>query len=166
MISTATAAGLIAASVLGTATAQSPVSGPPRTVAVQGSASAAISSAADGDAANSAYRQGLVAAVSDGQSKAAFLAGRVGGGLGPVQSVSEGGGYIDCGDGDYNGSSPTSAMVRSARPFLPVPWPPLGPLPPAVPESRPERRSPGVTRPRRARRRPARSTPKSLWSTR
>jgi len=106
VILTAATIGLIGASVLGTATAQSPVPSPPRTVSVQGSGNAAIDSSAGGDSANAAYRQGLLAAVSDGQSKAAFLAGRVGGTLGAVQSVSEGGGYIDCGDGDYTGVQP------------------------------------------------------------
>jgi len=107
VILTAATIGLIGASVLGTATAQSPVPSPPRTVSVQGSGNAAIDSSAGGDSANAAYRQGLLAAVSDGQSKAAFLAGRVGGTLGAVQSVSEGGGYIDCGDAtDYTGVQP------------------------------------------------------------
>lgn len=106
LISTASALGLIGAGVLGTATAQSPVPSPPRTVAVQGSGHVAIDSAAGADAANGAYRQGLAAAVSDGQSKASFLAGRAGATLGAVQSVIEGGGYIDCGAGDYTGVQP------------------------------------------------------------
>ncbi|MGI8558950.1 MAG: hypothetical protein ACR2ND_11705 [Solirubrobacteraceae bacterium] len=102
----ATGSGLIAAGVPGGAGAQAPASPIQRVVSVQGVGSAPVDSAATGEAATAAYRQALGSAVADGQNKASFLAGRAGGTLGPVQSIGEGGGYIDCGQGEYAGVQP------------------------------------------------------------
>jgi hypothetical protein len=58
------------------------------------------------------YREGMADAIADGQSKAAFLAAKVGGTLGAAQSVVEEGGYIGCTSPDesefteYEGEQP------------------------------------------------------------
>jgi hypothetical protein len=101
------AAGLIAAGVLGVATAETPTAPPPRTVSVQGVAIEPIDQSASAATATAVYRQGMADAVSDGQTKAQFLASKVGTTLGPVQSVIEGGGYISCaGEEEYLGEQP------------------------------------------------------------
>jgi hypothetical protein len=107
------AVGLIAASVLGvagaeTTTTAAPVASPPlRTVSVQGVAGAPVEPAASASAATAVYRQAMAAALADGQSKAQFLAEKAGATLGPVQSVGEGGGYIQCPEGEeYTGGQP------------------------------------------------------------
>jgi hypothetical protein len=108
-----TALGLIADGVLGVATGETsttPVvtaSAPPRTVGVQGVASEAIPSEASAATAVSIYHQGLADAVSDGQGKAQLLAEKTGATLGPIQSAGEGGGYIQCPEGqEYEGTQP------------------------------------------------------------
>jgi hypothetical protein len=101
------AVGLIAAGVLGVATAETPTVPPPRTVSVQGVATEPIEQSASAASATAVYRQGMADAVSDGQTKAQFLAGKVGATLGPAQSVIEGGGYIECaGEEEYLGEQP------------------------------------------------------------
>lgn len=107
----ATAVGLIAAGVLGVAgadTTPAPVpTSAPRTVSVQGIASVPVAADASGEAANAAYRQGMAAAIADGQDKARFLAEKTGATIGVVQSVGEGGGYIQCpGEEEYTGVQP------------------------------------------------------------
>jgi hypothetical protein len=80
---------------------------PPRTVGVQGVASESIPSEASAATAVSAYHQGLADAVSDGQGKAQLLAEKTGATLGPIQSAGEGGGYIQCPEGqEYEGTQP------------------------------------------------------------
>jgi Protein of unknown function (DUF541) len=76
-----------------TATATSP---PLRTVSVQGVAIEPIEQSASAAAATGVYRQAMASAVSDGQVKAQFLASQAGATLGQVQSMAEGGGYIQC----------------------------------------------------------------------
>lgn len=107
----ATVIGLLAAGVLGVAgadTTPAPVpAAQPRTVSVQGVASAPIAAEANAEAANAAYRQAMAAAIADGQSKAQFLAEKTSATLGPVQNVAEGGGYIQCpGEEEYQGAQP------------------------------------------------------------
>ena len=105
----ATAAALVAASMLGVASAEAPTSSPVRTVSVEGVSIAPISQTADAASATAAYRAGMAAAVADGQSKAEFLASKVGASLGPAQSVVEGGGYISCvgtEEAEYQGAQP------------------------------------------------------------
>ncbi len=100
-------AGMIATGVLGVATAETPTVPPPRTVSVQGVATEPIEQSASAASATVVYRQGMADAVSDGQTKAQFLAGKVGATLGPAQSVIEGGGYIECaGEEEYLGEQP------------------------------------------------------------
>ena len=98
------AAALIAAGLLGVASAEAPTTTPVRTVGVEGTGNAPIAREANATAANAAYRQATAAAVSDGLEKAQFLATRVGGTLGAVQSVVEENGYVSCeGEGnEYN----------------------------------------------------------------
>jgi hypothetical protein len=112
--STIATVGLIATSVLGVAGAETPVttapsaSPPPtRVVNVQGVAIEPIDQSASVATATSVYRQGMADAVTDGQTKAQFLAGQATATLGPVQSMTEGGGYISCaGENEYLGGQP------------------------------------------------------------
>jgi hypothetical protein len=105
--------GVFAASMLGTAVAEAPTSTPQRTVSVQGIANVPIGQSDSAAAANAVYRTAMAAAVSDGQGKAEFLAGKVGATLGTAQSVVEDGGSIGCTGGEsesgyvqYEGEQP------------------------------------------------------------
>lgn len=109
----AVAAVLFAASMLGVAVAEAPTATPPRTVAVQGVANVPIGQTDNVQAATAVYREAMAAAVTDGQTKASFLAGKAGATLGAVQSVVEDGGYIFCRGGggesgyaEYEGEQP------------------------------------------------------------
>jgi hypothetical protein len=109
---------LLAANMLGVASAEAPtpttttsttpapapvpVSAPLRTMSVQGVAGVSLAQGSNAADATAAYRQGMAAAVADGQGKAEFLAGKVGATLGSVQSVTEGGGSIECKDEESN----------------------------------------------------------------
>jgi uncharacterized protein YggE len=99
----AVAAGLVAANMLGVAAAEAPTTTPVRTVSVEGVATVPIAQGASLATATAVYRQGMAAAVADGQSKAEFLAGKVGATLGSVQSIAEGGGSIGCTGGEESG---------------------------------------------------------------
>jgi hypothetical protein len=124
------AAALAAASTLGVAAAESTGGGstpPVRTIAVGGVGQAPVPQSASSPAADSAYRQALAAAISDGLGKAEFLAAKVSATVGPVQSLSEQGGYITCSDGEggyvqYEGEQP-DFPGSAARP---VPLPAVG----------------------------------------
>lgn len=107
------AVALIAASVLGvagaetTTTSSAPAAAPLRTVSVQGVAGAPLEPTASSATADSVYRQAMAAAIADGQSKAQFLAEKVGATLGAVQSVGEGSGSIECpNEEEYQGAQP------------------------------------------------------------
>jgi hypothetical protein len=127
--SLAVAAGLIAAGALGvagaaeTSTTTTPATTttttttvtstaalstvPPRSVSVQGVAMQPIEANASASTATGVYRQAMAAAIVDGQAKAQFLATKAGATLGAVQSISEGGGSIDCpGELEYQGEQP------------------------------------------------------------
>ena len=104
-------AGLFAANMLGVAIAETTTSPPLRTISVQGVAIVPIPQHSSAEAATAVYRQAMANAVLDGQSKASFLAGRVGATLGAAQSVIEGSGYINCTGGEaeyaeYEGGQP------------------------------------------------------------
>jgi hypothetical protein len=110
---TAVAAGLFAANMLGVAVAEAPTTATPlRTISVEGVATVPIGRYDSTAAATTVYREAMASAVSDGQSKAVFLAGKAGATLGIVQSVAEGGGYITCsgseesGYAEYEGEQP------------------------------------------------------------
>ena len=100
---------LIAAGMLGVASAEAPTtaSSPP-TVSVQGVAIEPIEQSASATTATTVYRQGMAAAVTDGQAKAQFLASSAGVTLGAVQSIVENGGYIGCtgNEVEYTGEQP------------------------------------------------------------
>jgi hypothetical protein len=104
-------AGLFVANMLGIAIAETTTSPPARSISVEGVATVPIGQHDSAEAATAVYRQAMANAVVDGQSKAGFLAGKVGATLGLVQSVVEGGGYIDCSGGEaeyaeYEGGQP------------------------------------------------------------
>jgi hypothetical protein len=115
--------GLFAANMLGVAVAEAPTGTPLRTVSVEGTATLPIGQDDSAAAATAVYREGMAGAVDDGQSKAAFLASKLGATLGVAQSVAEGGGYIDCTGGpesyaEYEGEQPD---FGSARPNVVAP---------------------------------------------
>jgi len=100
-----------AANMLSVAVAEAPTVTPLRTISVEGVATLPIGQFADGPTATAVYREGMAAAVTDAQGKASFLAGKVGGTAAAVQSVAEGGGYINCSSGEesyveYGGVEP------------------------------------------------------------
>lgn len=114
---------LAGASLLGvaegeTSTAGGPSTAPARAVSVQGVASVPIAQNADLPAANAVYRQAMAGAVSDGQSKAQFLASQTAAILGAVQSVAEDGGYIGCVQGEYEGQQPDFGSGSVATPAV------------------------------------------------
>jgi hypothetical protein len=105
------AAALVVVNMLGVASAEAPTGAPVRTVSVGGVATVPIAQGASAATATAVYRQGMAAAVSDGQGKAEFLAGKTATTLGGIQSVVEGGGYISCTDEEsqyaqYQGEQP------------------------------------------------------------
>ena len=97
------AAAFFAVNMLGVAVAEAPTGTPLRTISVQGVANVPIGQSDNAAAATAVYREGMAAAVADGQSKATFLAGKLSATLGPVQSVVEDGGYISCSGGGESG---------------------------------------------------------------
>jgi hypothetical protein len=121
----AVAAGLFAANMLGVAVAEAPTGTPLRTISVQGTAMLPIGQGDSAAAATAVYREGMAGAVADGQSKAAFLAGKLGATLGVAQSVAEGGGYIDCTGGpesyaEYEGEQPDFGSAAPANIVAPA----------------------------------------------
>ncbi len=119
------AAALIAVGMLGVASAEAPTGSPVRTVSVEGVGRAPVAQEANATAANTAYRQAMAAAISDGQEKAQFLAGHVGGTLGAVQSVIEENGGVECeAEGNeeyvrYLGAEPDFGSGRDVRAVAP-----------------------------------------------
>jgi hypothetical protein len=125
---------LVAAGMLGVASAEAPTSvSPPPTVSVQGVAIEPIEQSASGASATAVYRQGMADAMTDGQSKAQFLASKAGVTLGAVQNIVEDGGYIGCtgneveylgeqpdfgspGSGVYGASASTPHVLNRATP--------------------------------------------------
>jgi len=106
----AVAAGLVLANMAAEAPTTSTAT-PVRTLSVDGVASVPIAEGANVAAATAVYREGMAAAVADGQSKAEFLASKTATTLGSVQSVVEGGGSIQCtgeesGYAEYQGEQP------------------------------------------------------------
>ncbi len=172
----AVVAGLFAANMLGVAVAEaptststtttSPTSTPPttlpRTISVTGVATKPIGQFDNASEATAVYREAMAEAVVDGQSKAGFLAEKVGATLGAVQSVVEGGGSIGCtGSGgeeessyaEYQGEQPDFGDATSAAPArAAAPEAAHGVAKPTVkPKARKRKRS----TPRPKRRRPA-----------
>ncbi len=114
------AAGLLAGGVLvlaaeaeTTSSSTPQTTAPLRTVSVEGVANAPVNIAASSEAAIAAYRQAMAAAIADGQAKAQFLAEKAGATLGQVQSIGEGGGYIECPAAQgYEGAHPDFGSSR------------------------------------------------------
>jgi hypothetical protein len=107
--------GLVFANMLGVAAAEAPTTGTTaavRTISVEGVATVPVTQDASRATATAAYREGMAAALADGQSKAEFLAGKAGVTLSSVQSIAEGGGSISCTAGaeseyvEYQGEQP------------------------------------------------------------
>jgi hypothetical protein len=139
------------------ASAEAPTGTPARSVSVEGVASVPIAQGADAASANAAYRQGMAAAVSDGQGKAEFLVAKVGASLGAPQSIGEGGGGISCagesesGFVEYQGAQPDFGAVAIAG----------GPAPAsgvAAPRSGPAVGRPNVKKRRKKRKRAVKAT--------
>jgi hypothetical protein len=91
-------AGLLAANMLGVASAEAPTAptSGATTVSVEGVARVPIAQDANLATATGIYRQAMAEALTDGQSKAEFLAAKAAVTLGPVQRIVEAGGYINC----------------------------------------------------------------------
>jgi len=112
-------AGLVVANMLGVASAEAPTGTPVRSVSVEGVATVPIAQGANLALATSVYRQGMAAAIADGQSKAEFLASKAVATLGSVQSIGEGGGSIECssaeesGYAEYQGEQPDFGYAAS-----------------------------------------------------
>jgi hypothetical protein len=108
----AVAVSLFVANMLGVAVAEAPTGTAARTVSVQGIANLPIGQTDSATEATSVYREAMAAAVGDGQSKASFLATKVGATATQIQSVVEDGGYIQCtapgesGYAQYEGEEP------------------------------------------------------------
>lgn len=125
--STAVTAGLIASGALGIASAETtppstttapssiPTTPPLRTVSVQGVATESLAQNASAASATGVYRQGMADALSDGLSKAQFLAAKGGATLGAVQSIQEDGGSISCAtELEYEGEQPDFALAAGS----------------------------------------------------
>jgi hypothetical protein len=112
---------LFAANMLGVAVAEAPTVTALRTISVQGTATLPIGQSDKIAEATAVYREATAAAISDGQSKAGFLVGKVGGSLSSVQSVVEDGGYINCtaaGEteyAEYEGEEPDFGYGRQSN---------------------------------------------------
>ena len=116
------AAGLLVVNMLGVAVAEAPTTPPTRTVSVQGVAHVPIAQGEKAAGANAVYRQAMAAAEADGQNKAEFLAGKLGGSVGSVQSIAEGSGSISCSEvgnensyDSYEGEEPDFPSTDQAR---------------------------------------------------
>jgi hypothetical protein len=120
----AAVAALVIANMIGTAVAEAPTTTTLRTVSVEGVGSAPIAQNADAATATDVYRQAMAAAVTDGQSKAEFLTGKVGATLGAAQTLTEDGGGIECSSGGeegwepYQGEQPDFGSARNAGQVL------------------------------------------------
>ena len=98
-------------------------------MSVEGVANVPIAQDANLATATAVYRQGMAAAMTDGQGKAEFLASKAGVTLGGVQSIVEGGGYIGCTSSEetsyteYEGEQPDFGSPPSSIAASPVPAP-------------------------------------------
>jgi hypothetical protein len=120
----AAVAALVIANMIGTAVAEAPTTTTLRTVSVEGIGTQPIAQNADAATATGVYRQAMAAAVTDGQSKAEFLTGKVGATLGAPQTITEDGGGVECSSGGeegwepYQGEQPDFGSARNAGQVL------------------------------------------------
>jgi hypothetical protein len=126
-------AGLFAANMLGVAAAEAPTTTSLRTISVEGVANVPLAQGANLATSTAAYRQGMAAAVTDGQGKAEFLASKVSATLGSVQSITEDGGSISC-TGSEEGES-RYAEFTGEQPDFGTATSPVEPYAVAEPES-------------------------------
>lgn len=128
-------AGLVAANMLGVASAEAPTAttGSVTTVSVEGVANVPIAQDANLVTATAVYRQGMAEAMTDGQGKAEFLAGKAAVTLGSVQRILEAGGYIGC----TNGEDTSYTEYEGERPDFGSPPSSIAASPVAAPESAP-----------------------------
>ena len=119
--------GLVVANMLGVAAAEAPTTSttaPVRTISVEGVATVPVTQGANRATATTAYREGMAAALADGQSKAEFLASKAAVTLSSVQSIAEGGGSISCSGSEeseyveYKGEQPD--FGSSSAPVVPL----------------------------------------------
>lgn len=123
----AVVAGLVAANMLGVASAEAPttITAPVRSLSVEGVANVPIAQSANLATATAVYRQAMAEAMADGQSKAEFLAGKAAVTLGSVQRIVEAGGYINCTNNEetsyaeYEGEQPDFGSPPSSISVLP-----------------------------------------------
>jgi hypothetical protein len=129
-------AGLVVANMLGVAGAEAPTTGttaPVRTITVEGVATVPVTQGANRATATAAYREGMAAALADGQSKAEFLASKAAVTLSGVQSLAEGGGSINCTGGEeseyvaYQGEQPDFGSTSESVSPLEAAAPPRAP---------------------------------------
>jgi uncharacterized protein YggE len=122
---------LVMAAGAETTATSAPASPPLRTVSAQGVATEPIATAASAEAATAVYRQAMAAAIGDGHAKAQFLAEKASAMVGQVQSIGEGGGYIQCPEGvEYEGAQPDfgsagAVFAGAVAPAAPVRSPAL-----------------------------------------
>jgi hypothetical protein len=126
-------AGLFAANMLGVAAAEAPTTTSLRTISVEGVANVPLAQGANLTTSTAAYRQAMAAAVTDGQGKAEFLAGKVSSTLGSVQTLVEDGGSISC-TGTEEGES-RYAEFTGEQPDFGTASSPVEPYAVAEPES-------------------------------
>jgi hypothetical protein len=129
----AVVAGLVAANMLGVAAAEAPTTtaASTTTVSVEGVARVAIAQDANLAAATAVYRQAMAEAMTDGQSKAEFLAGKAAVTLGSVQRIVEAGGYINC----TNDEESSYTEYEGEQPDFGSPPSSIAVAPEAAPES-------------------------------
>jgi Protein of unknown function (DUF541) len=124
----AVVAGLVAANMLGVASAEAPTAttAPVRSLSVEGVANVPVAQSANLATATAVYRQAMAEAMTDGQSKAEFLAGKAAVTLGTVQRIVEAGGYINCTNNEdtsyaeYEGEQPDFGSPSSSIAVAPA----------------------------------------------
>jgi hypothetical protein len=105
----------VIANMLGTAVAEAPTTTTLRTVSVEGVGTQPIAQNADAATATGVYRQAMAAAVTDGQSKAEFLTGKVG----AAAAKSNAARAAKKGGNPTKANSPTSAARATRGRFSP-----------------------------------------------
>jgi len=129
-------AGLVAANMLGVASAEAPTTttATARSLSVEGVANVPIAQSANLATATAVYRQAMASALVDGQGKAEFLAGKAAITLGTVQRIVEAGGYINC----TNNEETSYSEYEGEQPDFGSPPSSIGVLPSAGSESPPK----------------------------
>jgi hypothetical protein len=129
----AVVATLVAANMLGVAAAEAPTTTTvsPSSVSVEGVARVPVAQDANLATATAVYRQAMAEAMTDGQTKAEFLAGKAAVTLGSVQRIVEAGGYIEC----TNSEESSYSEYEGEEPDFGSPPSSIAVAPAAAPES-------------------------------